>query len=93
MATEDMVKRLQGNKELASKIIPSFPLGCRRPTPGNGFLERFVGPSLIADVLTCSYAAYCSLSKDHVEPITESIQAITQTGITLKGGRHVEADV
>jgi cation diffusion facilitator CzcD-associated flavoprotein CzcO len=37
-----MVKALQNRKELVEKLIPSFDVGCRRPTPGNGFLEALV---------------------------------------------------
>ncbi|KAH8695334.1 hypothetical protein BGW36DRAFT_429212 [Talaromyces proteolyticus] len=37
-----MEKRLgPGNEELKKKIIPEFSPGCRRLTPGNGFLETF----------------------------------------------------
>ncbi|RDW58681.1 FAD protein [Coleophoma cylindrospora] len=38
-AEEDMRKRLGSNSQLADSIIPKFSLGCRRPTPGNGYLE------------------------------------------------------
>jgi cation diffusion facilitator CzcD-associated flavoprotein CzcO len=37
-----MAKALQNRKELVEKLIPSFDVGCRRPTPGNGFLEALV---------------------------------------------------
>lgn len=39
LAGEDMKARLKGNMALAEKLVPTFPFGCRRPTPGNGFLE------------------------------------------------------
>ncbi|KAF7547460.1 hypothetical protein G7046_g9001 [Stylonectria norvegica] len=38
-STEDMLRRLGANTSLADYIIPSFPVGCRRPSPGNGYLE------------------------------------------------------
>ncbi|OJJ44468.1 hypothetical protein ASPZODRAFT_161036 [Penicilliopsis zonata CBS 506.65] len=39
-AEKDMRARLAKKPELASLLIPSnFPLGCRRPTPGAGYLE------------------------------------------------------
>lgn len=38
-STEDMLRRLGPNSPLADFIIPSFPVGCRRPSPGNGYLE------------------------------------------------------
>ncbi|KAH7083601.1 hypothetical protein FB567DRAFT_604618 [Paraphoma chrysanthemicola] len=31
-----------GNRELASKLLPTFPVGCRRFTPGVGYLESLV---------------------------------------------------
>lgn len=34
-----MRKRLGSNSELADVIIPKFSVGCRRPTPGNGYLK------------------------------------------------------
>jgi len=38
-----MSTKLEGDKELIDAIIPkNFGIGCRRPTPGNGFLEALV---------------------------------------------------
>ncbi|OBT69205.1 hypothetical protein VE03_02005 [Pseudogymnoascus sp. 23342-1-I1] len=37
--TDHMTKALGGNKELMKAMIPSFPVGCRRLTPGVGYLE------------------------------------------------------
>jgi cation diffusion facilitator CzcD-associated flavoprotein CzcO len=34
-----MEQRLAKRPEVAKKLIPTFSVGCRRPTPGNGFLE------------------------------------------------------
>ncbi|CAI7655695.1 unnamed protein product [Penicillium manginii] len=40
----DMHKKLGGDPRLVDKIIPKdFNVGCRRPTPGNGYLEALVG--------------------------------------------------
>ncbi|KAH7072432.1 FAD/NAD-P-binding domain-containing protein [Paraphoma chrysanthemicola] len=37
---EEMSRKLNYNPELMDKLIPkNFNIGCRRPTPGNGFLE------------------------------------------------------
>lgn len=43
MAYESMVQLLGpvGAKQYAEKIIPDFPVGCRRITPGVGYLESF----------------------------------------------------
>ncbi|KIX10171.1 uncharacterized protein Z518_01252 [Rhinocladiella mackenziei CBS 650.93] len=34
-----MIDRLGGNQELIEKLIPNWSLGCRRLTPGTGYLE------------------------------------------------------
>ncbi|KAJ5103487.1 hypothetical protein N7532_004016 [Penicillium argentinense] len=40
----EMHRKLGGNPRLVDKIIPqNFNVGCRRPTPGNGYLEALVG--------------------------------------------------
>ena len=40
-----MARRLSYNKELMSHIIPTnFNVGCRRPTPGAGYLEALASP-------------------------------------------------
>jgi cation diffusion facilitator CzcD-associated flavoprotein CzcO len=36
---KDMRAKLEKKPELAEKIIPSFSVGCRRPTPGSGYLN------------------------------------------------------
>ena len=36
-----MLDRLGGNKELAAKLTPEWEVGCRRATPGPGYLEAF----------------------------------------------------
>lgn len=36
---QDMRQRLSPKPDLATKLIPAFPVGCRRPTPGTGYLE------------------------------------------------------
>ncbi|KIX05594.1 uncharacterized protein Z518_06466 [Rhinocladiella mackenziei CBS 650.93] len=41
-----MRKRLGGDAELCERLIPKFEVGCRRFTPGNGFLEALVKPNV-----------------------------------------------
>lgn len=36
---KDMKARLAKKPELQEKLLPSFAVGCRRPTPGTGYLE------------------------------------------------------
>ncbi|KAK4906175.1 hypothetical protein LTR66_017741 [Elasticomyces elasticus] len=39
-ASNEMAMKLNGNEHLIDVIVPKdFGVGCRRPTPGNGFLE------------------------------------------------------
>ncbi|KAK7468707.1 hypothetical protein VKT23_003210 [Stygiomarasmius scandens] len=46
-ANADMRKRLQGNQRLIDAIVPKkFVVGCRRPTPGNGYLEALLEPNV-----------------------------------------------
>ncbi|EXJ66168.1 uncharacterized protein A1O5_10784 [Cladophialophora psammophila CBS 110553] len=41
----EMRNKLKGRDDLVDKIIPkSFGIGCRRPTPGNGYLEALTMP-------------------------------------------------
>lgn len=45
-STNEMTLKLKGNKELLEKMIPDFAVGCRRPTPGNGYLEALTSPNV-----------------------------------------------
>ncbi|KAH6900819.1 hypothetical protein B0T10DRAFT_393890 [Thelonectria olida] len=54
-----MTKRLGGDSQLASEIVPDFPPNCRRLTPGPGYLE-----ALLAENLT-----YVT---DHIAEFTET---------------------
>ncbi len=42
-----MRRKLKGKPEVADFIIPeNFAVGCRRPTPGDGFLEALIEPNV-----------------------------------------------
>nr|QFR37238.1 flavin-containing monooxygenase [Cyberlindnera americana] len=44
-AESEMKRKLASKPEIAEKVIPQdFGVGCRRPTPGNGFLEALCDP-------------------------------------------------
>lgn len=44
---EEMHRRIgPGHEELKKKLIPSWPPGCRRITPGDGYLEALVQPNV-----------------------------------------------
>lgn len=41
-----MASKLKHNPELCEKLIPTWELGCRRVTPGQGYLESFLRPNV-----------------------------------------------
>jgi cation diffusion facilitator CzcD-associated flavoprotein CzcO len=42
-AINEMSRKLNGNEQLIEAMVPKdFGIGCRRPTPGNGFLEALI---------------------------------------------------
>lgn len=42
-----MRQRLNGDRRLIDAIVPTkFVVGCRRPTPGNGYLEALLEPNV-----------------------------------------------
>ncbi|KAJ3843893.1 FAD/NAD-P-binding domain-containing protein [Lentinula raphanica] len=46
-AQKDMCQRLNGDQRLINAIVPTkFVVGCRRPTPGNGYLEALLEPNV-----------------------------------------------
>jgi cation diffusion facilitator CzcD-associated flavoprotein CzcO len=38
----DMQEKLAKRPDILAKLVPTFPAGCRRVTPGNGFLEALI---------------------------------------------------
>ncbi|KAL9943609.1 hypothetical protein D7B24_004899 [Verticillium nonalfalfae] len=45
MAAEQMADKLRHDPELCATLIPKWELGCRRITPGPGYLESFLRPN------------------------------------------------
>ncbi|SCN82413.1 related to monooxigenase [Fusarium fujikuroi] len=43
-----MRKRLKGHEEICNKLIPDFEVGCRRVSPGHGYLEALIEPNVTA---------------------------------------------
>jgi len=41
-----MREKLNHDPDLCEKLIPKWHLGCRRPTPGEGYLESFLRPNV-----------------------------------------------
>ncbi|KAF2706653.1 FAD/NAD(P)-binding domain-containing protein [Pleomassaria siparia CBS 279.74] len=52
--SEMMLQRLGGDKHLAGKLTPDWEVGCRRVTPGPGYLEAFTqsNVSLVTDAIS-----------------------------------------
>jgi cation diffusion facilitator CzcD-associated flavoprotein CzcO len=63
-----MTRKLNGREDLVSKLVPTdYAVGCRRPTPGNGFLE-------------CITDEKCSVTFESITEVTET-GIITQDGV------------
>jgi cation diffusion facilitator CzcD-associated flavoprotein CzcO len=45
-STNEMKTKLKNDPRLVKHMIPDFAVGCRRPTPGNGYLEALVQPNV-----------------------------------------------
>ncbi|CAI7587263.1 unnamed protein product [Penicillium crustosum] len=43
---KNMEKKLRSRPEILEKILPSFPPGCRRLTPGPGYLKSLIQPNV-----------------------------------------------
>jgi hypothetical protein len=41
-----MSAKVNHDKDLCEKLIPKWELGCRRITPGEGYLESFLRPNV-----------------------------------------------
>lgn len=65
-----MTTKLGSNQRLIKKMIPDFAVGCRRPTPGNGYLEALCKSNV--RVVT-----------DHIDKIVSEGIALT-TGEVIK---------
>ena len=44
-AAEQMAGKLNHDPDLCKMLIPSWEVGCRRITPGPGYLESFTNPN------------------------------------------------
>ncbi|GAM33513.1 hypothetical protein TCE0_011r00460 [Talaromyces pinophilus] len=58
-ATAQMAEKLNHDPDLCEKLIPKWEIGCRRVTPGPGYLESFSKPN-------------CSLTNSPITQITEN---------------------
>ncbi|KAI1623483.1 hypothetical protein EDD37DRAFT_425844 [Exophiala viscosa] len=58
LASEQMAEKLNHDPVLCEQLIPKWELGCRRVTPGPGYLESFTQPN-------------CSLTTSPITKVTE----------------------
>lgn len=58
-ATKQMSEKLNHDPRLCETLIPKWELGCRRITPGPGYLESFTRPN-------------CDITNSHITHITEN---------------------
>ncbi|KAL5338350.1 hypothetical protein BJX70DRAFT_202212 [Aspergillus crustosus] len=64
----EMARKLNGREDLISKLVPTdYAVGCRRPTPGNGYLE-------------CLTDEKCTVSFETIVEVTET-GLVTEDGV------------
>lgn len=72
------------------KVVPSFPVGCRRLTPGPGYLEALCEDN----VRIVGIAGRWSLLKSlQVSFVPKNIQRITPTGLETTDGERYDLDI
>ncbi|KAH7350133.1 hypothetical protein B0T11DRAFT_290621 [Plectosphaerella cucumerina] len=77
--TESMRARLGNDPVLCEKLIPRFPLGCRRVTPGHGYLEALTQSNVTVE--TSPIARVMEHGIETVEGTVHEVDAIiTATG-------------
>ncbi|KAF5010123.1 hypothetical protein FDECE_3709 [Fusarium decemcellulare] len=77
--TKSMRTRLGNDSELCEKLIPKFPLGCRRVTPGYGYLEALTASNVAVE--TSRIAQVTEAGIKTVNGIFHEVDAIiTATG-------------
>ncbi|KAK5202989.1 hypothetical protein LTR96_011122 [Exophiala xenobiotica] len=70
LATAQMAEKLKHEPVLMEQLIPKWEIGCRRITPGPGYLESFTKPN-------------CSLTSSPITNVTEN-GVVTADGETFK---------
>ncbi|KAL3477263.1 hypothetical protein BJX99DRAFT_257520 [Aspergillus californicus] len=84
--TEEMLRRMgPGQEELKSFIIPSFAPGCRRISPGDGYLEALVKPNVkpvFGDIKTVTPSGLVTV-KDGVETENKIDILVCATGFNV----------
>ncbi|KAF2033136.1 FAD/NAD(P)-binding domain-containing protein [Setomelanomma holmii] len=65
-ATEQMAEKLGHDKRLCDMLIPKWELGCRRITPGPGYLESF-----LRDNCDCTNSGITAITENGVQTADE----------------------
>lgn len=77
-----MKQKLNGDEDLAAQLIPDFPVGCRRITPGNGYLEALqmdnvsVNPDTIQRITRTGIVTAPKLSQGKAEEREEELDIL-----------------
>ncbi|RSL99848.1 hypothetical protein CEP52_009501 [Fusarium oligoseptatum] len=70
-STQEMKRKLAGKPELIEQLMPKdFGIGCRRPTPGNGFLEALCHEKtnvLTENIQMVTQTGFVSAQGEHIE--------------------------
>ncbi|KAL1411931.1 hypothetical protein Q8F55_002919 [Vanrija albida] len=85
VCTAEMATKLASKPELRELLIPDFAVGCRRPTPGNGFLEALVSDNV--DVVSTRIERVTAngiVTADGVEHAVDAIVCATGFDVSLK---------
>jgi cation diffusion facilitator CzcD-associated flavoprotein CzcO len=70
--TKEMHRRMgPGNEDLKKFIIPDFSLGCRRISPGNGFLE-----ALVQDNVTPIFSSIKRIVAEGIETVDGQVYKV-----------------
>jgi cation diffusion facilitator CzcD-associated flavoprotein CzcO len=57
-----MIERLNGRPELIEKLVPKWKVGCRRLTPGDGYLEAIQMPNS-----SCNFDPIIRITEEGIE--------------------------
>jgi len=87
----EMNRRIgEGHEDLKEKLIPSWPPGCRRITPGDGYLEALVQPSKMEYLASDMISLTVSLD---VTTCHKEIAKIVPEGVVDDSGHLHEVDI
>ncbi|KAK1470009.1 hypothetical protein CMEL01_01776 [Colletotrichum melonis] len=100
---EKMLEKLASKPEIADKLIPDFPVACKRLTPGPGTLTKILLAQLLQSSLAHQeqnltntrqfLAGYLeSLTADNVEFCSQELASFTEKGLMTADGREFEFD-